>query len=567
MQEPVTYKNDFWDHISHQSAGLVFGHKEETFLKKVPGGWLVRALFIKGRRHTRSGIIFCPDPETVWREGTIAIKWEHIKTESNPNRKHHLHRLKTPIGWIVKEFLTTRQVSTGEGSTGLSLTYIPDPGHEWTIEQAEQKQQAGSQLAQGESGLKICIHRGSNQIGGSCVEIEHEGQRIILDMGLPLDSESNDKTLLPAIKGLDGSDPSLLGIFISHMHLDHTGLLKHISPEVKVGMGAATRRIMDATQPFLPDKFPSAPAGWDFQPWQPFQVGPFTITPHLVDHSAYDAYAFLVEAGGKRVFYTGDFRAHGRKASIFQRMLNKPLKNIDALLMEGSSLGRLASDQRFPTEQEIEEHFVRAFAETKGLAMVHASGQNIDRVVSIMRASKRSGRILLIDLYVAVILAATENVNIPQSHWPEMALLVPHSQRVKILKNKWFDSLKKHSSNRVFIEKVSQNPEKYTLLFRPLYIHDLDRANCLQDAAYIYSQWEGYWERGDYEKVKKWLGDNRIGKQSIHTSGHASPADLQDFVKAMAPAKVVPIHSFQPDQYAALFPNVEAHQDGEWWAV
>lgn len=415
--------------------------------------------------------------------------------------------------------------------------------------------------------MKICIHRGSNQIGGSCVEIEHEGQRIILDFGLPLDAESNDKSLLPTIKGLDGSDPSLLGIFISHMHLDHTGLLKHISPMVKVGMGAASRRIMDAALPFLPDKFPSASAGWDFLAWQPFQVGPFTITPHLVDHSAYDAYAFLVEAGGKRVFYTGDFRAHGRKASIFQRMLNKPLKNIDALLMEGSSLGRLAPDQRFPTEQEIEEQLVGAFADTKGLAMVHASGQNIDRVVSIMRASKRSGRVLLIDLYTAVVLAATENVNIPQSHWPEVALFVPHSQRVKILKNKWFDTLKKHSSNRVFIEMVSQNPKKFTLLFRPLYIDDLKMANCLQDAAYIYSQWEGYWERGDYDKVKEWLEENNITKQSIHTSGHASPADLQDFVKAMSPGKVVPIHSFLPDQYASLFPNVEAHQDGEWWAV
>ena len=43
------------------------------------------------------------------------------------------------------------------------------------------------------------------------------------------------------------------------------------------------------------------------------EIGPFRITPQLVDHSAFDAYALLVEADGKRVYYSGDFRAHGRK--------------------------------------------------------------------------------------------------------------------------------------------------------------------------------------------------------------------------------------------------------------
>ncbi|MFN2344019.1 MAG: MBL fold metallo-hydrolase, partial [Desulfonatronovibrio sp.] len=327
--------------------------------------------------------------------------------------------------------------------------------------------------------MNICIYRGSNQIGGSCVEIEQDGQRIILDVGLPLDAETNDKALLPAIEGLDGSDPDLLGIFLSHTHLDHTGLLKHISPEIKVGLGPAARRIIKAALPFLPDKFPTVPEGWEYQSWKSFQVGPFKITPYLVDRSAYDAYALLIEAGNKRLFYSGDFRGHGRKAKLFQNILTKPPINIDVLLMEGSTLGRIDQGLSFPSETDIENELVNAFTSTKGLAMVHASGQNVDRVVSIMRASKRTNRILLIDLYTAVILEATQNSSIPQSHWPEMALLVPHYQRVKILKNAWFDTLKRHSSNRVFLEKVKQNPEKYTLLFRPLFISDLNRGECL----------------------------------------------------------------------------------------
>jgi len=61
-------------------------------------------------------------------------------------------------------------------------------------------------------------------------------------------------------------------------------------------------------------------------------VDPYRITPFLVDHSAYDAYGLLVESDGKRLFYSGDLRAHGRKATLFELLVAKPPKNIDALL-------------------------------------------------------------------------------------------------------------------------------------------------------------------------------------------------------------------------------------------
>ena len=67
--------------------------------------------------------------------------------------------------------------------------------------------------------------------------------------------------------------------------------------------------------------------------------------------------------------------------------------------------------------------------------------------------------------------------------------------------------------------------------------------------------------------VKDWLVRHAIPKHSIHTSGHASPGKLKKLVSAINPHKVVPIHSFFPDKYSELFPNVEAHHDGEWWEV
>ena len=138
----------------------------------------------------------------------------------------------------------------------------------------------------------------------------------------------------------------------------------------------------------------------------PVEIGPFRITPSLVDHSAFDAYALLVEADGSRVWYSGDFRGHGRKAALFERLIEQPPKNIDVLLMEGTTIGRTGSSEGFATEADLEREFLRAFNETEGIHLVWTSSQNIDRLVTIFRAAKRAGRVLVIDLYTAVVLEA-----------------------------------------------------------------------------------------------------------------------------------------------------------------
>lgn len=415
--------------------------------------------------------------------------------------------------------------------------------------------------------MRVCIHCGAKQIGGTCIEVESQGQRLLLDIGLPLDAEGDPRQFLPKVAGLDGNDSSLLGILISHPHQDHFGLLAEVAPAIRIGMGTAARRILTAAGPFMPNKYTPPPVGWDFENRKPIRIGPFTVTPYLVDHAAFDSYALLIEADGKRVFYSGDFRAHGRKSALHQAILAHPPKDIDVLLLEGTTIGRLNAEEHIPTEQEMEDAFAKAFSATKGLVLVQCSAQNIDRIVSVFKACRRTDRTLVIDLYAAAILEATGRTSIPQSDWPDIALYVPQSQRVKIKNNAWFDLLKTHAKHRIFIEDLQEAPERAVLLFRALHRQDLERGNCLKDALYIYSQWGGYWETDSFKQVREWLECHNIPKQHIHTSGHASPANLQQFAAALNPRKTVPIHTQLPEQYQSLFPNVELHNDAEAWFV
>ena len=332
--------------------------------------------------------------------------------------------------------------------------------------------------------MRLRIHRGAKEIGGTCIEVEAGGARLVLDAGLPLDApDEGQETLLREVPGFRERDPSLLGLMISHGHIDHYGLAKHVRPEVPIWIGEGAHNILKAASPWVPNEHAFADSHF-LADGMSVEIGPFRVTPFLVDHSAFDAYALLVEAEGKRVFYSGDFRAHGRKATLFEKVLRKPPADIDALLMEGTTLGRIGTAAGFATEDDLEVRFVEAFRQTEGMHFVWTSSQNIDRTVTILRAAKQAGRLLLIDLYMEFVLEATGRNTIPQSHWPEVRLYVPRSQRVFINKNELFQDLERHGRNRVFSEALPDLAERAVMLFRPMAMCDRSVRSALERAGF-----------------------------------------------------------------------------------
>ncbi|MGU3539674.1 MBL fold metallo-hydrolase [Methylobacterium sp. A54F] len=424
--------------------------------------------------------------------------------------------------------------------------------------------------------FRACVHRGTREIGGTCVELACAGERLLLDLGLPLDTDptANAALLLPAVAGLHGADASLRAVVVSHGHADHWGLLPYARPGVPVIAGAATTRILRAASPFVPRALPPAfldESGPVLEDGVALDLGPFRITPFLVDHSAYDAYALLVEAGGRRLLYSGDLRAHGRKGALFERLLRDPPCGVDAMLMEGSSLGRLAPDQRFPSESEIEAALVERLR-APGLVAACASAQNIDRVVTLYRAAKRTGRTLVLDLYALEVLRATQNPNIPAAGWPNLAVYVPQYQRRHIARTRRFDLLAPFKPHRIYPEGLAALAPRAVMLFRPAMLTDLDAlgAEVWTGARAIFSQWDGYLKdgAGSGAKLRADFAAREVGFEVVHTSGHASIADLKRLVEAVRPGALVPVHTFAGDRFAEHFgASVVRRGDGEWWAV
>ncbi len=416
--------------------------------------------------------------------------------------------------------------------------------------------------------MKVCIHRGTQEIGGTCIEIEVEEKRIALDLGLPLDADEYDseEALLPQVKGFDGNDPDFLGLLISHPHQDHYGLSHLVHPDVPVLIGKAARNILQAATYFTP-------SGADFKnvrflkDRETITLGPFKITPFLVDHSAYDAYSLLIEGNGKRLIYSGDFRAHGRKAKLFYKLLSDPPQEIDVLLMEGTTLGRSNSNEGFQTEDDLVSEFEHEFKKIKGLALVWCSGQNIDRLVTVFKACRKARRQFIVDMYTAEILRATENPKIPQADWEGIRVFLPKSQKQQILEKRLFEISNRYKPYRIYPEDLAKETSRSVMLFRPSMKKDLENADCLSRAGLIYSLWEGYLRMPKQTKFLNWLKEKKIPLTPIHTSGHASADDLQKMAQALNPKTLVPIHSYATDQFPDYFDRVEQKQDGIWWEV
>jgi len=414
--------------------------------------------------------------------------------------------------------------------------------------------------------MRACIHRGTKEIGGTCIEIEAQGKRIVLDVGVPLDVEDPDQFEMHPVKGFAQPAPSLLGVIISHPHQDHYGLAYRLPKETLFAIGKGAAAILGAAGIFTP-------SGLNLQnvihlvDRIPFTLGPFTITPYLVDHSAFDAYAIHVEADGVALFYSGDLRAHGRKGKLFHKLLRLPPKQVDVLLMEGTTLGRRDSHGSYPTEAELEDRFVDLFRNTTGMPLVWCSGQNIDRITSVLKACMRTGRTLILDMYTAHILRATENKAILGACEKHAKVFLPAGQRRQIKWKKRFDVSDLYKPFRIYDHELAAAAPSSVMLFRPTMAAEIEKLGCLEGARLIYSMWSGYLKDQKQKPFLEWLLRNDIPLDECHTSGHAAVEDLVKLRKAFQQAPLVPIHTEQPERFEEVFGNVRRTTDREWWEV
>ena len=380
--------------------------------------------------------------------------------------------------------------------------------------------------------MKLCIHRGTHQIGGIAAEISTASTRILIDMGDELSLDPNFVSAPLNIPGVTDGNGHCDAVLFTHYHGDHTGQMLRICPEIPIYAGALAKDIMRLSAERGGQKNEALCRRIEtiqtFSPGKPFLIGDIQITPFCIDHSACDSYMFLIEADGKRLLYTGDFRLHGVRGNVMDKILDRRIGTVDVVVTEGTTVSR--SEHEVVTEWDLQKR-VKAYLRQYKYVFVLCATTNLDRIFALARAVPR-GKYCICDDYQKML------VETVSKHWSGISSFY---EMPKLL------SFKHHPPAR-FAELGGLMFVRANSKFGAI-IRQYDPAQSIL----LYSMWDGYRTKPD-STIPEFLSLTGTWAE-LHTSGHASPDDLRHVIEKADPEIVIPMHTDAPQKMQTLCQN------------
>ena len=412
--------------------------------------------------------------------------------------------------------------------------------------------------------MNIKIHRGLDQIGGCITEIWTETSRVFIDFGqnLPGNGEpttpEEDEELVTLIFSQNKKQHE--AVFYTHGHEDHVGLFEYIPDNVPQYMSEGTKGLLEIKYGVLYEsanlrvnelfekEFGSQEYDDSFNKliyadnkckllnkidvWkrtsprkapESISVGDIKVTPFFNCHSIYDSHMFLIEADGKRIWHTGDYRVHGYMGKGLFPTLKKYATNIDVLITEGTMLKR---EDKCILEVEVSRKMASVMQAFK-YVFVLASATDIERLAAINEAAKEAKKPLCI---WSIFMKKTMEFFTERESKVSRGLF---SFNPLFFSERLYGKLKRRGFVMVVgtsqierVKKLIQKlPQEETLL--------------------IYSSWDGY-----YKIPEQVLANSRYKEfrdmfhnvVDIHTSGHADRRTIEKVIEIVNPKEVICIH-------------------------
>ncbi len=399
----------------------------------------------------------------------------------------------------------------------------------------------------------IKIYNG-NQIGGCITVVSSSEAKVMIDFGKNLPGTETENL------AFDWETENVDAVLFTHYHGDHIGRFKEIPRSVPVYMGRVTRQVMTTIAKYTQDTealqiLHDDTRVHEIKAAKSFAVKDICITPYLVDHSAFDAYMYLLETPDKTILHTGDFRGHGHRGKSLINMINTYIRRngkrkVDVLLIEGTMLSRLT--EKVYSEADMLKDCIRLFEEHRYVFLI-CSSTNADTLATFYKAANRNGIKMFAHRYVY------EQI----CHFKEAEI----EYRKSIIKNR-----KKACGNHgiydfkyVYPYYPSKGISAYGASKKDVTQEEImrDEGFCLvikADEAYkkwidkfkdlnpivVYSMWEGYLnpKHNAYNEKYKAFLDSCDHVQYMHTSGHATAKLLAEVINSVEPTEsIYPIHT------------------------
>lgn len=404
---------------------------------------------------------------------------------------------------------------------------------------------------------KITFYQGMRTIGGTIIEVNYGKNSIYFDFGSEFKPEVEEKRI-SSLKDLIsyGLALDLKGIydrkhtdevpesyknkavFISHIHLDHTKMINYIDESIPVYTSKDTAKLLEVLN--SNDEFLYANPKLSTTTRQlnavnygdVIHIGEIEVEFVRVDHDGYGACGFIINTPDLSIAYTGDIRLHGYRKEDSLNFINKA-KKCDILIIEGVSVSFIDKIEDFEPEVELtEDNIVKEFdkilqANKNRQITFNYYEANIERIIGIIKVSKKNNRTLVLNEFYSYILKEVlgEEVHFYGDNYKKYNL----DENLKIE----IDILLKDHENYIW-----QLPKDQLYLLEDM----------IESGIYIHCDADPLGEFDiNYKPFMEEFRKHKINVIELKCSGHAFPKDLIYIIDQIKPDLLVPIHSQKPE--------------------
>lgn len=345
--------------------------------------------------------------------------------------------------------------------------------------------------------------------------LDHSGYISLLHPDIPIYTTSHTAILAKAIQDTGHSDLEREVVYCNPLSLNKTGLL-----ESDRDSPARQRPFRFADTPHLTQdalefwqRHPGASRGMEGKPPQPGDtIGGRRLRCWPVDHSVLGACAWGVETSAGWVAFTGDLRWHGARAQETHRFV-EDLAHLQprVLLCEGTRA--VPSPHPSFTEEDVAHRALEQVKGAKGgLVFADFGSRHVERLLTFWRIAREVGRALVVfpqDVYLLEALRTLE----PSLPSPDRSQGMMLYADPKVAPRTWEKELRqRYASALVSPEEVHRHQESYLLCFSLLDLNDLPTLRPRPGSLYLYSFHEAFDEESalDFERLHNWLAHFQI---------------------------------------------------------
>ncbi len=380
--------------------------------------------------------------------------------------------------------------------------------------------------------LEVVPLGGVGEFGRNVLWMRSGDSSILVDVGVSFPDES--------FPGIDRIAPDLSmlrreridAVFLTHGHEDHIGalpLLREWCGAPVYGLSftlALARRRLEEAQLSMDGLI-------EARCREPVRAGAFAVTFFRVSHSVPDSTAMLVEAGGRRLVHSGDFKLDDDppdgETTDREGIASAVSGGVDLALVDSTNAERPG---RSLSEREAGRGLQTAFAGARGRILVTTFSSHVARLSQAAEAGLAMGR------RVAILGRSMRAVAEIAERFGRLSL--PPGSRVAA------EDLREVPPHRLLCLTSGSQGEPFSALYRlGLGEHadlELSDGDLVLISARTIPGHERSVNRMSDHLVRRGARVVRESEPPIHVSGHAHGGEIAEWLRLVRPRSVLPVH-------------------------